>query len=295
MKLRAAGFLVPALLLCHPAHGAGSAPASGRNWQVSIESASCDAATSLVTVGARIRYLGTGGVVEAPISRLVDGNGKPYVPKSLVWKAGGKQIAVLLAAGGLRQLPSAESGEIQLRFEVRDPAGALQFEFGDIKAFPLTRARTAAGASICDSLLKPAQIQPVRGSRPTRAAGAKPGVRAFRDGYPCLAPAKGPWRTIEAPHPPYLPEQLLVFGRGYLPNVRQIELPMGRAAAQSYPYAGLDELKAIEDAALRAIAADFPEYASGSKHFAFNWGIQKAASGNELYSVGIYAVRPCPN
>jgi hypothetical protein len=234
-------------------------------------------------------------VVEAPISRLVDGNGKPYVPKSLVWKAGGKQIAVLLAAGGLRQLPSAESGEVQLRFEVRDPAGVLQFEFGDLKACPLTRARTTAASGICDSLLKPAQIQPVRGSRPVRAAGAKTGVRAFRDGYPCLAPSKGPWRTIEAPHPPYLPEQLLVFGRGYLPNVRQIELPMGRAAAQSYPYAGLDELKAIEDAALRAMAADFPEYSSGSKHFAFNWGIQKAASGNELYSVGIYAVRPCAN
>jgi hypothetical protein len=98
---------------------------------------------------------------------------------------------------------------------------------------------------------------------------------------------------VAAEFPPYLPRQLLVFGRGYLPNVREIELPMGRSPAQSYAYAGLDDLKAIEDAARRALGADFPEYRS-PKYFAFNWGVQRSQSGNELYSVGVYELRPCP-
>ena len=58
-------------------------------------------------------------------------------------------------------------------------------------------------------------------------------------------------------------------------------------------YSGLDELNAVEDAARRAISADFPQYAGGA-HFAFNWGVQKAASGNEMYSVGIYAIARLP-
>jgi hypothetical protein len=295
MNASALGLLVPALLFCHAGDSRGSAVASGRNWQISIDGSACDAAGSLLTIGARIRYLGRGGVVEAPISQLVDGNGKPYLPKSLVWKGGGRPFAALLATGGLGPLQSAESVEVQLRFEVRDAAGDLQLEFGDVKAFPLTRKATSAKAGICASLLKPGQIQSVRRSRPVRIEGAKAGVRAFRDGYPCLPAPRAAWRMAEAQYPPYLPEQLLVFGRGYLPNARQIELPMGRAAAQSYSYAGLDDLKAIEDAARLAVVADFPAYASGSKYFAFNWGVQKATSANEMYAVGIYAVRPCQN
>ena len=54
-----------------------------------------------------------------------------------------------------------------------------------------------------------------------------------------------------------------------------------------------DELEAVEDSARRAVAADFPSYVGSAKHFAFNWGIQRAASGNELYSVGLYGLRPC--
>jgi hypothetical protein len=294
MNSRALRLLVPALLLCHAGESPGTAVASGRNWQISVVSTACDAAASLVTIGARIRYLGPGGVVEAPVSQLVDGRGKPHLPKTLVWTGGSKPFAALLAAGGLRPLQSAESVEVQFKFEVRDAAGDLLLEFGDIKAFPLTRMKNSA-KGICASLLAPGQIQSVRSSRAVRTEGAKAGVRAFRDGYPCLPAPRAAWRMAEAKYPPYLPDQLLVFGRGYLPNARRIELPMGRAAAQSYPYAGLDDLKAIEDAARGVIAADFPGYASGAKYFAFNWGVQKAASGNEMYSVGIYAVRPCPN
>jgi hypothetical protein len=117
-------------------------------------------------------------------------------------------------------------------------------------------------------------------------------MRVYRNRYLCTQ-ASGAPRTIEASYPPYLPRQLLLFGRGYLPNARQIELPMGKAPAQPYFYSGLDELNAVEDAARSALSADFPQYAGGA-HFAFNWGVQKAASGNEMYSVGIYALGPCP-
>ena len=95
--------------------------------------------------------------------------------------------------------------------------------------------------------------------------------RVYRAGYPCGAAR----RTTEADHPPYLPKQLLLLGRGFL------------------PYVGEDNLAAVEPAARQAMLADFPPYAMG-KYFAFNWGSQKGASGNELYSIGIYEVRACP-
>jgi hypothetical protein len=66
------------------------------------------------------------------------------------------------------------------------------------------------------------------------------------------------------------------------------------APAQPYAFAGADDLAAVDDAARRALAADFPDYPIGDKYFAFNWGVQKAQSGNEAYSVGIYELRPCP-
>jgi hypothetical protein len=99
---------------------------------------------------------------------------------------------------------------------------------------------------------------------------------------------------IEAEYPPYLPRQLLVFGRGYLPNAREIELPMGRANAQPYFYVGVDDVIAVENAARQAVKTDFRQYSSGSKYFGFDWGTQKSATGNEVHSVGIYDVRPCP-
>jgi hypothetical protein len=98
---------------------------------------------------------------------------------------------------------------------------------------------------------------------------------------------------VTAEYPPYLPLQLVVLGRGYLPNARAIELPMGRAPAQAYAYAGLDDLKAIEDAARRALGADFAHYRA-PQYFAFNWGVQRSESGNEVYAVGLYELRPCP-
>ena len=68
---------------------------------------------------------------------------------------------------------------------------------------------------------------------------------------------------------------------------------MGRAAAQSYAYAGVDDLKAIEDAARGALGADFPQYRA-PQYFAFNWGVQRSPSGNELFAIGVYELRACP-
>jgi hypothetical protein len=268
--------LFRALLLLWPVC-AVAADASGRHWRLSIERVTCEGST--LAIGSRIRYLGPKGPVEAPLSDLTDGQGKRHPPKSLVWKAGARQYAAWLSAGGgLTDLQSEEIGEFQLNFELREAAADLRLEFGDIPAFALTRKRKTG----CEGVLAASQIQAPRVAR--RTATEKSSLRIYRAAYPCSG---GP--SVEASHPPYLPRRLLVFGRGYLPNAREVELPMGRAPAQSYVYAGPDELKPLDEATRRA-AAGFTE----GRTFLFSWGMQKAASGNEAYSVGVYDLRPCP-
>jgi hypothetical protein len=272
-----------AMMAAHACRVDAAAVASGRNWRISIGGIECEA--SVINVRTRIGYVGPKGPVEAPVSQLVDADGKPHLPRSLVWRRGSKPLAAWLSAGGLSNLQSEFLAEVELKFDVRDAKGDLQLEFGDLRAFALTRKRSAG----CEGLLTPAQL---RAPRAAPRDGARPGMRVYRSSYVCRQ-ASGTPRTLEASYPPYLPRQLLLFGRGYLPNARQIALPMGQAPAQPYLYSGLDELNAVEDAARRAISADFPQYAGGA-HFAFNWGVQKAASGNEMYSIGIYALNPCP-
>jgi hypothetical protein len=287
-----AGLTLGAALDC----GAAAAVASSRHWQIGIERIECDASASLVALGMRLRYLGPKGPVEAPASELVDGERRRYPPRSLVWKGGEKLLAQWLPAGGVRNVQSEDLGAIELKFDARDASGNLALEFGDIKAVALTR-RTGTGRTICQSLLKPGQIQAPRVARAAQTGSVK--ARVYRSAYPCLA--QGNLRQVEAEYPPQPARQLLLFGRGYLPSARRIALPAGTAPAQSYAYAGADDLKAIEDAARRALAADFPEYrasliADGSaagKRFAFNWGVQKSGSGNDVYSVGIYDVQNC--
>ena len=262
-----------------------AAVASGRNWRLAIDSLECQAAGSNVRIGMRIDYLGPKGPVEAPVSQLIDGKGRAQAPRSLVWRRGSKALAEWLSAGGLSNLQSESVAEVELKFELGEASGDLHLEFGDIRAIALTRKRSGG----CEGLLKLDQLQAPRGSRP-RAVSSKP-IRVYRGSYPCTP--EGSLRTIEAEYPPYLPRQLLLFGRGYLPNARQVRLPMGSAPAQPYLYSGPDELTAVEAAARRAILADFP-LLTGARHFAFNWGAQKAASGNEMYSVGLYEVLPCP-
>jgi hypothetical protein len=279
---------------CGAAQCDAASLAAGRNWRIAIESIDCDAAASLITLGTRIDYRGPKGPVEAPVVQLVDGGGKRYVPRSLVWTSGSKLLAQLLSTGGLRNIQSALSTGVQLRIEVRQPSGDLMLEFGDVAAFSLTRKRAGQGGA-CDALLKPGQIKVPRAPRAASAGKPNPGIRVYRSAYPCSPqPAgQGALRTIEAEYPPYLPRQLLLFGRGYLPNAREVELPMGKAPAQSYAYTGVEDLKPIDDATRRALSADFPEY-QGSRYFVFSWGMQKAASSNDAYSIGVYELRPCP-
>jgi len=276
--------LVAALVICFGE--AAAATASGRNWRISIDSLACEGA--VLALGAKIGYLGPKGPVESPVIRLVDAQGTRHLPRSLVWKqAGSRQIAGWLSGGGLTNLQSEHVGEVQLKFEPPDAAGELRLEFGDIDAFPLTRKGTKRA---CAGLLKPEDLQTPRFIRSGKAG--KVDLRFYRKAYPCLSPSKAPV-TVEAQYPPYLPRQLLVLGHGYLPNAREIALPMGTAAAQSYAFTGTDDMKGVEDAARRAVTADFPRLARGST-FAFDWGLQRSSSGNELYSVGIYDLRACP-
>ena len=39
--------------------------------------------------------------------------------------------------------------------------------------------------------------------------------------------------------------------------------------------------------------ADFPELVTRGA-FAFDWGVQRGVTGNEVWSIGIYELRPCP-
>ena len=289
--------LLLAAALAGSALECGAAPiASGRHWRLEVSGLACEGSGSLVTIGARIRYLGPKGLVEAPIVRLADGAGRQIAPRGLVWKSGSRQSTQWLSSGGIGGVQSEDLGEYEFRFDVRGAGGELSLEFGDLKAIGLTRGAIAPDRP-CESLLPLAQLK-VHRIAAGRESAAK--ARVYRAAYPCLA--QGALRTLEARYPPYLPRQLLVFGRGYLPNARGIELPMGRAPAQPYAYSGVNELDAVENAARRALGADFPQYRSQlvaspadarKKYFAFNWGTQATASGNPLDSIGVYELRPC--
>lgn len=254
-----------------------AATASGRHWRLDVASLGCDDA--LLTMNTRIGYLGPKGVVEAPVVRLVDASGQAVAPKSLVWKSGSRELAQWLSSGGLANVQTDKVGDFQVRFDTHGATGSLRLEFGDIGGFTISK-------NACQGLLKPNQLQLPR--MPRRAADGKP-PRIYRSTYPCRK--QGALHVTEARYPPYLPKQLLFFGRGYLPNAREVELPMGRAPAQSYSYLGLDKLDAMEEGAAKVLRSDFPEYASA---FAFNWGVQTSQSGNEAYSIGLYDVRACP-
>lgn len=280
-------WLLAAIAAAHAGGADAAAVASGRNWRLAIDSIECEAGASLLTLGMRIDYLGRKGPVEAPVSQLVDAKGKAHPPRSLVWRRGSKSLAAWLSAGGLSNLQSGSVAEVQLKFDVRDASGDLALEFGDVRAFALTRKRTAA----CAGLLRPEQLRAPRTTRAVRPESAKPGMRVYRNSYPC-AQAEGPTRTVDDSYPPYLPRQLLLFGRGYLPSAREIELPMGRAPAQSYAYSGPGDMRGLEHAARRAMLADFPGLVK-SGAFAFDWGAQRGVTGNEAWSIGIYELRAC--
>jgi hypothetical protein len=264
-----------------------AATASGRNWRLSIDSLECRA--GVMTLGTRIRYLGPKGPVEAPVIQVVDEKGARHVPKSLVWKQGSKPVADWLSGGGLTNLQSADVGEVQLRFELREAAGELRLEFGDIRAFALTRSGRRSG---CEGMLGAERLRTPGQPRRLRAEEAKSDLRVYRALYPCRSRSEISVIT-DAEYPPYPPQQLLVLGRGYLPNAREIALPMGSAPAQSYTFSGTEDRKAVEALARRFAAADFPQYGNAN-HFAYDWGLQRSASGNEIWSVGIYDLRACP-
>lgn len=279
-----AGAVIALLLVFSPARGADAAVAAGRHWRIAIDGIECERAAGLLAIGMRIRYLGPAGPVEAPVSQLAGAQGRRHPPKSLVWRDGSRELAQWLPAGGVSLLRPGAEVDVELRFDVRGVAGPLRLEFGDIAAFAVT------GKDACAQALEPRRLQAPKKRAP--AGGGRASFRVYRAIYPCLAPGRKV-RTIEADHPPHLPRQLLVLGRGYLPSTREVDLPMGKVPAQSYAYAGADELDAVDEAARRAVAADFPRYAGG-RYFAFNWGVQKTQSGNEAYSVGLYELRRCP-
>jgi hypothetical protein len=286
------------VLLASAAIDAGAAAvASGRNWRLTIDKLQCEAGATLV-IDTRVEYLGPTMPAETPVNELADGEGRQIRPKSLVWKAGSKDLARWLPAGKMANVTTLVSTDVQLKYEVREAKGEVKLLFGDIGAFALTRKE--AGKSACESLVATAALQTPR-LLTLKEKGETPRVRVYRESYPCRTP-RGDVRVMEANQPPQLPLQMLLFGRGYLPSTRQVDLPGGKVPAQAYAYAGKEDFAQVEDAARRAIATDFPAYrssllrvgdAGAKKHYAFNWGIQKSAGGNDLYPIGLYEVQAC--
>ena len=268
------------LALCFFLEAAAAATASGRNWRITIDRLECQ--SGVLTLATKIRYLGPKGPVESPVIQLADAKGARHAPKSLVWILGSKAVAEWLSGGGITNLQSEDLGAVLIRFERGEAAGERKLEFGDISAFSLT---DAAGACV-----KLAQLK--MPARPQHKPDAKAAPRMYRVLYPCRGKSEISVVT-DAQYPPYLPVQLLVFGHGYLPNAREISLPMGIAPAQSYAFSGVDDRKAVEALALRVAGSDFAQYGAG-RYFAYDWGVQRSASGNEIQSVGIYELRGCP-
>ena len=184
-------------------HAASAVEASGRHWRIAVQSLECQG-NGLLVLGARVHYRGPDGAVEAPVVQIVDASGQAYRP-----------LEQWFPSARLRNLKAGDLGAVQFRFPVHTASGALQFEFGDIRAFAVSR-------NACQGLLKPAEL---KAPRAQRSVAAKGDVAVYRERYPCT-----PGRTVAAEYPPYLPLQIVVLGRGYLPSARAIELPMGRAA-----------------------------------------------------------------
>jgi hypothetical protein len=294
-------FVLLAMLMTFAVDGA-AAIASGRNWSISIGSLQCDAAGSQLAISMRLRYLGPKGAVEAPVHELIGEGGRQIRPRSLVWGGGPKELARWLPSGGVAKVLQEHAGDVLLKFDLPEAKGGLQLAFGDIEAFPLTRKDAPATKRACENLLKLDELQLPR-ALPRPARTEKPNLRVYREAHPCLTP-QGDLRTVEANQPPQHPLQMLLFGRDFLPNLRQVELPGGKVATRTYSYTGADALTPLEDEASRAIAADYGEYLAGlvtapastskaKKFFAFNWGVQKSSSGKPLYPIAIYEVRRC--
>lgn len=247
--------LVLVLLVAGAGAGHAAPMVSSRNWQLAIEALQCSEAR--LGIEARIRYTGPKGPVEAPVMRIAEATSRHYAPRGLVWKQGAKPLAQWLSAGGLANLQSEDVGAVLVRFELDGATAPLQLEFGDIAPVPLTR-NADGSAPLCARVLKRGEIRTVR---PRPAGTRKVAMRVYRSAYPCVD-AAGARRTVEAQYPPHPPAQLLILGRGYLPAAR------------------------------RALAADFPQYAT-SRHFACNWGEHRSPAGNPLDSVGLYELRAC--
>ena len=130
--------LLLALLAGHAACAGASVIASGKHWSLAIGGIECEVAGARLSIAAGIRYMGPKGLVEAPLARLVDADGKPHPPKSLVWKSGDKALAPWLSRGGVAPLQVEAVGEVQLKFESLAD-GELKHEFGDIPAVWLSR------------------------------------------------------------------------------------------------------------------------------------------------------------
>ena len=106
--------VVPVLALLVITDAGAAAVASGRNWRLTINKLQCEAGATLV-IDTRIEYLGPTVPAETPANELADGEGRQIRPKSLVWKAGSKDLARWLTAGKMANVTTLVSTDVQLK------------------------------------------------------------------------------------------------------------------------------------------------------------------------------------
>ena len=232
------------------------------------------------------------------MSQLVDGKGKrASCRSSLVWKQR-QQAARRLA---LRRRPEQPAVRGRRRgrsssFDVARGARRRCSSSSATSARLRSRARERRVRTGCSS---PTQLQAPRvaRSRPKRA-GRKSDLRVLSQARIPACRRRRRRHRRRRRYPPYLPRQLLVFGRGYLPNARRDRSCRWaqRAGAVLCAMPARTSSRRVRGAPrARGGARRFPAATRKRRHFAFNWGVQKAArAATSSYSVGLYDLRACP-
>ena len=119
------------LILLFFAHAASVADASGRNWRIAVQSLQCQG-NGLLVMGARVHHRGPDGAVEAPTSR------------SSMRRATLIVRSEMKPGGGVEPPGKPVTSASCTRFPVHSASGALELEFGDIRAFTVSRDACSA-------------------------------------------------------------------------------------------------------------------------------------------------------
>jgi hypothetical protein len=280
--------------------------AESANWRLQITNITCSPDVAVLTVELDIRYIGATGPVERPLVSVVDLQGREYVPASVPrqQRADARVLWIMYVANDavLRFEQGQAFSGCSFVFNLSNDASGLQLHFADIDPFPIVGYRYSGfdefRAQARNWKTHPPQIRP-RNDRP--ADGLT--IPIYVGVYPCQ-PADGSVQVTSGSSPPYLPERVLMWGLGYLPNYRAVKLSRGQCPVRSYMHNNTQTTPS-QDAVRGAVCRDFPEFCSASlvttgdqligaeRHFVYVFGLERGRFQRRLLSLGIYRIRAC--